>query len=218
MTIVSSTIKRPSKESDPYNMVMSEWNNEVTHLSSHHPGQSTHEEGFRCFSKTSKQSIARRILRLDATLTLLEAKLKSVDGVEEASEPSSQHAQPVFASNDSVPELARDSGVPSRLEYSEIQVLHLPFLFTFNLIITSLQSDCSFSLFYCYHVYNDGSQERSGVKLNKCHDVSAQSTLVQSCGETTQLPSGTSEISEQQKASTVSPPTPEQHLQTVCCV
>ncbi|KAH9329054.1 hypothetical protein KI387_001162, partial [Taxus chinensis] len=55
------------------------------------------------FSALCEQKLAevhRRILRLDATLTLLEAKLKSVDGLEEVAAPSSFHASPELPSSE----------------------------------------------------------------------------------------------------------------------
>uniref|UniRef100_A0A0D6R2F2 WASH complex subunit 3 n=1 Tax=Araucaria cunninghamii TaxID=56994 RepID=A0A0D6R2F2_ARACU len=54
------------------------------------------------FSALCEQKLAQvhgRILRLDATLTLLEAKLKSVDGLEEVGVPSSLHVSPEFPSS-----------------------------------------------------------------------------------------------------------------------
>ncbi|GLJ44545.1 hypothetical protein SUGI_0935350 [Cryptomeria japonica] len=55
------------------------------------------------FSALCEQKLAevhRRILRLDATLTLLEAKLKSVDGLEEVGQTSSFHASPELSSSE----------------------------------------------------------------------------------------------------------------------
>lgn len=68
------------------------------------------------FSALCEQKLAevhRRMLRLDATLTLLEAKLKSVDACEGVAGPSSLHAPPDFPSSDSVPQAANHSEDPS---------------------------------------------------------------------------------------------------------
>lgn len=68
------------------------------------------------FSALCEQKLAevhRRMLRLDATLTLLEAKLKSVDGCEGVAGPSSLHAPPDIPSSDSVPQAANGSENPS---------------------------------------------------------------------------------------------------------
>lgn len=68
------------------------------------------------FSALCEQKLAevhRRMLRLDETLTLLEAKLRSVDGCEGVVGPSSLHVPPDFPSSDSVPQAANCSGDPS---------------------------------------------------------------------------------------------------------
>lgn len=53
------------------------------------------------------------MLRLDATLTLLEAKLKSVDCCQGVAGPSSLHAPPDFQSSESVPQAANGAEEPS---------------------------------------------------------------------------------------------------------
>lgn len=68
------------------------------------------------FSALCEQKLAevhRRMLRLDATLTLLEAKLKSVDCCEGVAGPSSLHAPPDFSSSESVPQAANGAEEPS---------------------------------------------------------------------------------------------------------